>query len=187
MRVSVILPLMLAMAGTAGSTPPPIVRNQPLMLPVAPTRPGQAQSTAEPAEFAGIVASHNRARRAVGVPEVAWSGELAQTAQGWANTLRASNNCDMRHSGASGIGENLAWASGQHLSPAAVVAMWVDEARSYNAASTICAAGAMCGHYTQVVWHSTRFVGCGMARCGDSEVWVCNYSPPGNYVGQRPY
>jgi pathogenesis-related protein 1 len=30
-------------------------------------------------------------------------------------------------------------------------------------------------------------VGCGVARSGRTEVWVCNYDPPGNYVGERPY
>jgi hypothetical protein len=65
--------------------------------------------------------------------------------------------------------------------------MWVQEARSFNPASGGCAPGAVCGHYTQVVWRSTHLVGCGMVSCGGSEVWVCNYSPAGNYVGERPY
>jgi hypothetical protein len=48
-----------------------------------------------------------------------------------------------------------------------------------------------CGHYTQVVWEETEQVGCGYASCenGNSifEVIVCNYDPPGNYIGQTPY
>jgi hypothetical protein len=26
-----------------------------------------------------------------------------------------------------------------------------------------------------------------MATCGGTEVWVCNYDPAGNVLGQRPY
>jgi len=136
--------------------------------------------------FAGMVEAHNRARRAVGVPDLQWSPELAVVAQRWADTLRGQG-CPLRHSGTPGIGENLTWASGQHLTPAAVVASWVQEARGFDAQHNLCAPGLVCGHYTQVVWRDTRLIGCGMASCGQSEVWVCNYSPPGNYVGQRPY
>ena len=45
----------------------------------------------------------------------------------------------------------------------------------------------MCGHYTQVVWRKSLRVGCGMATCGATEVWVCNYDPAGNWDGERPY
>jgi pathogenesis-related protein 1 len=140
----------------------------------------------EPPFFAGMLAAHNRARRAVGVQDLQWSDRLSQIAQGWAEHL-GGDRCAMRHSGVSGLGENLAWAAGQHLSPVDVVRMWVDEARAFDPADSVCDSGAVCGHYTQVVWRGTKFVGCGMVSCGDSEVWVCNYSPPGNYVGERPY
>jgi hypothetical protein len=49
-----------------------------------------------------------------------------------------------------------------------------------------------CGHYTQVIWRTTQRVGCGYSECqGDSGftygIWVCNYDPPGNYIGETPY
>jgi pathogenesis-related protein 1 len=147
---------------------------------------GPAVAQPEPQRFAGTVAAHNQARQAVSVPPLQWSAELAVTAQRWADKLRESR-CAMRHSGAAGLGENLAWASGQALSPGQVVGMWVGERRDYDATRNSCAPGKVCGHYTQVVWRSTTHVGCGMASCGNSEVWVCNYTPPGNYVGQRPH
>lgn len=44
------------------------------------------------------------------------------------------------------------------------------------------------GHYTQVVWYDTQQCGCGK---GNSPVvgpiYVCQYSPPGNYQGVYPY
>lgn len=180
-RVAAIAFVIMAMAGPTWSAPPPIAPNQPLTLPVLP-----APTSIEPPLLSGILAAHNRARRAVGVPDLAWSQELSRTAQGWAEKLRAMQ-CEMRHSRATGLGENLTWASGQHLRPEAVVGIWLQEARSYNPTTGRCAAGGICGHYTQVVWRSTRFVGCGMVSCGNSEVWVCNYAPPGNFSGERPY
>ena len=84
-------------------------------------------------------------------------------------------------------GENLASATGPRLTPASVVNMWGGEVNDCTYSSNRCATGKMCGHYTQVVWRTTIQVGCGMARIGSSEVWVCNFNPPGNYVGQRPY
>ena len=56
----------------------------------------------------------------------------------------------------------------------------------------------VCGHYTQIVWRSTTEVGCGLRVCTtgspfDSHpgaTWtmvVCDYRPPGNFRGQRPY
>ena len=40
------------------------------------------------------------------------------------------------------------------------------------------------GHFTQLVWTSTKEIGVGVAK-GPKGNWVvcCNYSPPGNYSG----
>ena len=43
-----------------------------------------------------------------------------------------------------------------------------------------------CGHYTQIVWRDTKEVGMRRGAGGAREVWVCEYNPPGNYVGHRP-
>jgi hypothetical protein len=44
------------------------------------------------------------------------------------------------------------------------------------------------GHFTQVVWKETQKVGAGYVRLkfGNSNyvLFVCNYSPSGNYMGQ---
>ena len=44
------------------------------------------------------------------------------------------------------------------------------------------------GHYTAQIWHSTTHVGCGVSQCNDHSVlWVCQYYPGGNTVGQLPF
>ena len=66
-----------------------------------------------------------------------------------------------------------------------VVDAWAAEVKDYNAKTHRCK--GVCGHYTQIVWRKSQQVGCGMAACGDTKVWVCNYDPPGNFNGERPY
>jgi hypothetical protein len=95
-------------------------------------------------------------------------------------------------------GENLFWASPkrwsdgklelQAISIADVIKAWVDEVIDYDYASNTCRSGAQCGHYTQMIWKNTQAVGCAVAICADkSQLWVCNYNPPGNYIGEHPY
>lgn len=44
------------------------------------------------------------------------------------------------------------------------------------------------GHFTQVVWKDSTELGCGIAKGTDNFVYgVCNYSPPGNYIGSSNY
>lgn len=129
--------------------------------------------------------AHNSWRKRTGVPPLTWSPQLATYAQEWAIRLLRENKFEHRKN--SPYGENLAWAGGQQLSPERVVTMWGEEVSDYNYTANSCKPGKMCGHYTQVVWRNTKQVGCGMARGNGKEVWVCNYNPPGNYRGQRPY
>lgn len=127
-----------------------------------------------------------------------WADDLGAIAQRWAEHLRADEGCNLVHSGAGHLGENLHWASAvqwsdgttevQEVTPAQAVDGWGAEKADYSYAANRCTGGRMCGHYTQLVWQSTTEIGCGMAVCpDDSQVWVCNYRPAGNYVGKRPY
>ncbi|KAG4114361.1 hypothetical protein ERO13_D12G041532v2 [Gossypium hirsutum] len=66
--------------------------------------------------------------------------------------------------------------------------MWVNEKANYNYNSNRCAAGKVCGHYTQVVWRNSVHLGCAKVKCNNGGTFiVCNYSPRGNIVGQKPY
>ncbi|XP_055819919.1 pathogenesis-related leaf protein 4-like [Solanum dulcamara] len=125
---------------------------------------------------------HNYARDQVGVVPMSWDAGLETKAQNYANSRRG--DCNLIHSGP---GENLAKGSGDFTGRRAVQ-LWVAEKSDYNYASNQCNGGKMCGHYTQVVWRSSVRLGCGRARCNNGWWFICcNYAPPGNYIGQRPY
>jgi pathogenesis-related protein 1 len=82
-------------------------------------------------------------------------------------------------------GENLFMIAGGSVTPDEVVQTWIAERGDYDPDTNRCA--GVCGHYTQVVWRTTREVGCGMAFDSYRQVWVCEYDPPGNVAGFRPY
>jgi uncharacterized protein YkwD len=144
---------------------------------------GGEPEAGERGKLVGITAAHNAERSKAGVAPLRWSRDLARHAQAWADRL-AADGCALEHHGDDPYGENLFWSSAS-ASASAVVAEWAAESRHYNHRTNACR--GICGHYTQVVWSATRSLGCGVARCGTAEVWVCNYDPPGNVVGRAPY
>ncbi|KAM7257521.1 hypothetical protein ACFE04_013262 [Oxalis oulophora] len=129
--------------------------------------------------------SHNTARAQVSVGQIIWNATIATYAQNYVNQLKT--NCQMVHSGGP-YGENLAWSSGS-MSGTQAVALWVNEKQYYDYSTNQCVNGAECRHYTQVVWANSVQLGCAKVTCnnGVSTIISCNYSPPGNYVNQRPY
>ena len=59
-----------------------------------------------------------------------------------------------------------------------------------------CAAGQLCGEYTQLVWSESTTLGYAYKKCNINSPWVmkpvwhiivCNYRPPGYWVGEWPY
>ena len=130
-----------------------------------------------------MLTAHNQVRAQVGVKPLEWSYDLAAKAQWWADTL--IDRHWWFHSHTPGLGESMTEVINGELVPQQVVAGWVSERRFYNLTRNECS--DVCGHYTQVVWRDTKQVGCAVANSGDRQVWVCEYWPPGNYVGRRPY
>ncbi len=142
-----------------------------------------------------MVEAHNKWRSEVGVPPLEWSPELAEMAREWANVL-AKEGSRLRHSNRKDVGENLffasakVWSDGrretQNVTESEVADSWGSEKTNYDYSENDCS--GVCGHYTQIVWENTKEVGCAAALSDDkSQVWVCNYRPPGNIHGRKPY
>ncbi|XP_052193941.1 pathogenesis-related protein 1A-like [Diospyros lotus] len=129
---------------------------------------------------------HNKYRAVDGVKPLVWNKTLEGIAVKY--STKKSTNCEMVHSDGP-YGENLAQGSGD-FGAAEAIKLWVDEKNYYDYESNTCSIGEIaCGHYTQVVWNTTTDVGCGRVQCKNNDWWfiTCNYYPPGNYVGERPF
>lgn len=150
--------------------------NAPSSAPAAAQTAGAQVTDAGP--MTGVLTMHNRLRAQHCVPALSWSDRLAQIAQAWAD------RCVFEHSD-NNLGENLALGTAGAFSPESHVQSWYDEISSYDFATGQSRDGGAVGHFTQVVWASTTQVGCGWTRCGGEEMLVCNYAPPGNFIGEE--
>lgn len=143
-----------------------------------------------------IVEAHNTERLThPDVGALQWSAELASWAQEWAQTVAGQDMMfhrdDQRGNPfkpGEGLGENIyGWGPSSAKTGVDAVQSWIAEKQWYDYAQDRCAAGKVCGHYTQVVWKSHQYVGCGKAiSARDLVYYVCNYYPAGN-TGGRPY
>ncbi|KAI3444128.1 hypothetical protein Pfo_000793 [Paulownia fortunei] len=143
----------------------------------AATKPNDAQ------QFLGV---QNAARSALRLRPLVWDAKLARYAAWYANQRRG--DCALQHSNGP-YGENIFWGSGNGWTAAQAAAAWVSERRGYNYWSNSCSYGQECGHYTQIVWRGTTRIGCARVVCygGRGVFMICNYDPPGNYIGEKPY
>lgn len=121
---------------------------------------------------------HNEFRaKHCGIPLLEWSDEVEASAK------VAARTCTFAHgmSGAvgAGYGENLCMG---HATITACVTAWYDEIDDVtdwsnpenNPTGVI-------GHFTQMVWDESLRLGC--AICESQRIYVCQYDPPGNYIG----
>jgi pathogenesis-related protein 1 len=169
--------------------------------------PSRGLSAAEELE---TLAAHNSERQnysSYGVGPLQWSHELAWYAREWAQKLadeasmvhRPNNGRDNPFKSNEPVGENIYGAAS---SGAQAVQSWASEKQWYHydlddgmASATNAGPGCTasppqtwCGHFTQVVWKNTQYVGCGRASAPNgSGRFICNYYPAGNYRNQKPY
>ncbi|XP_045698564.1 peptidase inhibitor 16 isoform X2 [Phyllostomus hastatus] len=164
----------------------------PLLLLVATTGPTGALDDEERLE---MVKLHNLYRAqvspsAANMLQMRWDEELAAFAKAYAQQCVWGHNKERGRRG-----ENLFAITDEGMDVPRAVEEWYLEQEHYNFSAAHCDPGQMCGHYTQVVWAKTEKIGCGSHFCeklqGVEEtnihLLVCNYEPPGNVKGQRPY
>ncbi len=140
---------------------------------------------------------HNDARRntipqASNMLELKWDTRLQTVAQNYAVKCIWNHN-PSRTSDANGayryIGENIYYANQANYLATSdaltrAVNAWNDEKQFYNYNGNQCT--SVCGHYTQNIWATTQYIGCGIAYCptmqnvncvqyGKCSLVVCNY------------
>ncbi|XP_030077221.1 peptidase inhibitor 16 isoform X2 [Microcaecilia unicolor] len=154
---------------------------------------GSSQALSEE-EKKTLLQLHNDYRSKVTPPaadmlKMYWDTDLEKLAKSYAAECKWDHN-PKRGS----TGENLYLTSSKTVSMQGAMNMWHGEQKDYNFSTMACTENKMCGHYTQVVWAASSKVGCGEHFCEQVEkekpnqsIMVCNYKPPGNVNGQRPY
>ncbi|KAL2852524.1 CAP domain-containing protein [Aspergillus pseudoustus] len=134
-----------------------------------------------------VLSTTNDYRAQHNASALTWNDTLADYAGRWAE------GCIWEHSHGP-YGENLAYGYGNATS---AVQAWGDEGEMYNFDKPTGFTKAT-GHFTQLVWRSTKEVGCAAVDCGLTDLddedkegeqraqgWylVCEYIPGGNVVG----
>merc|ERR1712228_177428 len=143
--------------------------------------------------------------------DLIWDDDLADLAQGLAGTCRPfGGDCNYQSHECRGVrtqrfqnmggssnfpgqystGENIAWGPN---SPSDSGERWGEEEAvfyTYGSHGTYgtndCVPGEQCGHFTQMIWADSQYIGCGWKVCDPypsnqyGGVLVCNYYPPGN-------
>ncbi|XP_021489107.1 peptidase inhibitor 16 [Meriones unguiculatus] len=166
----------------------------PLLLLLLAAAGSTMALTAE--EKRSMVELHNFYRAQVNPPasdmlQLRWDDQLADFAKAYARKCVWGHNKERGQRG-----ENLfAITEDDGVDVPLAVANWYEEREHYNLSSGACDPGQMCGHYTQVVWSKTEKIGCGSHFCetlqgveeANVHLLVCNYEPPGNVKGRKPY
>ena len=139
--------------------------------------------------FAGVVIAKqgleksNYYRQLHGVPDFQISDEIADNAQRWADYLASTER--FKHS-PTNLGENLA----MYLNDSEdddkffdkAVNSWYSEIDLYDFNNP--GFSISTGHFTQVIWKSSKMIGSGIASSSRYVYIVTQYSPSGNYRNQ---
>ena len=84
-------------------------------------------------------------------------------------------------------GENLFQGTFGAFTAVDAAKAWESEKKDFGGAALTAFNWAPAGHYTQMVWRQTALLGCGQAICKGTLIVACNYDPPGNVLGRRPF
>lgn len=149
---------------------------------------GSTSSTGSaPSGFAQtILKLHNEDRAKHSASPLVWDSTVASAAASWAK------GCKWAHTPNNPYGQNIAAGTAPQFGATDAATMWYDEIKLYNFASG--AYSDATGHFTQMVWKGSKKLGCAIQECSASQMGlgssgtaryvVCNYDPPGNYIGQ---
>ncbi|XP_033607394.1 venom allergen 3-like [Cryptotermes secundus] len=129
--------------------------------------------------------------------ELVWDDELAEIAQRWADQCEVGHD-KCRTVERFSVGQNF--ASITTTSPEFLnllerqIQSWYDEVEDVMPDTITAFPGSsqgVTGHYTQLVWAKTKYVGCGrsfhVTDRGRTTVLLCNYGPHGNMWGSSVY
>lgn len=147
---------------------------------------------------------------ATALPDLQWDAQLAAVAQQYADKCSWGHNrarkSEYQTAGGTlaSVGENIAYqAYSSTQNTAADVLpelfdLWAAENIKWHYQTYQSATINGAGHFTQLIWANTTYVGCAISVCSSMAntnvpagyttfYAVCDYATAGNYIGQYPY
>ncbi|KAJ9477517.1 SCP domain-containing protein [Pseudozyma hubeiensis] len=149
---------------------------------------GATGSSGSLSSFASTILSiHNTDRAKHSASPLTWSPTLASAAASWAA------KCQWGHTPNNPYGQNIAAGTATDFGAKDATDLWYDEISQYDFSKGEYSDAT--GHFTQMVWKSSKQLGCALQKCsgeslgfgsgsGEARYVVCNYDPPGNYIGR---
>lgn len=133
------------------------------------------------------LASHNAERARLRIPPLVWSDALSRDARQWARDLARRNAFE--HFRGGNQGENLWTGTAGRFTPEEMIGFFINERGMFRPGKfpkvTTTRDWIDVGHYTQLIWRTTRQVGCALERGQRDDFLVCRYFPAGNVIGTR--
>nr|CAD2159347.1 unnamed protein product [Meloidogyne enterolobii] len=124
------------------------------------------------------------------IKKLTYSKTVEASATNWANQCKMSHTPGNQRK----YGENLAMNSDPNMATKDALLeackLWWAELKDDGFQSSLVVDMNHYNHFSQMAWAETTEIGCGVAKCPNSD-WktytVCQYNPPGNYLGQVIY
>ncbi len=131
---------------------------------------------------------HNHARAEVKLPALQWNLQLAEEADEWARKLaREGRIYHSEYDARSNTGENIWMGTSGYYSLEDMIGGFLSEQSMFKPGRfpeiSLTNKWEDVGHYSQIIWPQTEYVGCGLASGEKYDVLVCRYWPAGNVVG----
>eukprot|EP00834_Sanchytrium_tribonematis_P008024 NODE_835_length_3613_cov_0.278600.p2 type:complete len:193 gc:universal NODE_835_length_3613_cov_0.278600:194-772(+) len=125
-----------------------------------------------------ILSIHNEARKLVGSPPLTWDTAMEKAQIQCHPTLFQHGQCK-KVKGLENVGENIA-SGGSGVNAAK---MFESESKqcNYNSLMTHFDMSQCGGHYSQMVWKTTKSMSC--VQVVKNGAIICNYKPAGNWLG----
>jgi len=112
------------------------------------------------------------------------SKKLIKGATKWAKKCGGIQHSPQPNKYEKRVGENIAEGTKLKTYKEAIDAWYAEKNDWSFSKSASNGKNAVTGHFTQVVWKSTKKVGCFRQKCGNKYLTVCQYYPAGNVGGK---